>query len=129
MENPTEEHTYRLLPITIKKADGKYTFTCEGYDSYTTDKDIASVRKALLRMKSKDGNGKDKKRSSKNGTYLSMLGDDTVNEVSINVWKSKYPKTLDEFNKLFESSEIKLTKTYIIEGTYCQKGSIIEVLT
>ena len=89
------------------------------------------MKKALRRIKAKDGEEYGKCRSSKKGTYASMLGELDNNDVhKINVWKSKVPHSANEFKKLMESKDMKsitLTKNYLIEGNIIPKGTVLQL--
>jgi hypothetical protein len=108
----------RLIPLRIDNiGENKYHVKCNDTE-YNIEGDEKSVRKAIYRIKGKDGDGKAKKRSSKNGTYVSMIGKD------INVWKSKCPKSAEEFKSLMETT-IELEKPYIIEGIKLKENTIM----
>lgn len=125
-----DEDTRRLIPISIKKLeDNLWNIKIDGGESYNVEGDFDSIKKALRRIKAKDGEEYGKCRSSKKGTYASMLGDIDNNELhKINVWKSKVPHSPDDFKKLMESKEMKtitLTKNYLIEGNIVSKGTVV----
>lgn len=120
----------RLIPITIAHTDGNnWRITVEGKDSYFVKGDIEDIKKVCRRIKAKDGCEHGKCRSSKIGTYLSMVSNSDNEEHKINVWKSRVPYTAEDFKKLMESKEMKtitLTKNYIVEGVIVPKGTLIE---
>ena len=125
-----DENTRRLIPISIKKLeDNLWNIKIDAGESYNVEGDFDSIKKALRRIKAKDGEEYGKCRSSKKGTYASMIGDIDNNELhKINVWKSKVPHSPDDFKKLMESKEMKtitLTKNYLIEGNIVSKGTLI----
>lgn len=125
-----DEDTRRLIPISIKKLeDNLWNIKIDAGESYNVEGDFDSIKKALRRIKAKDGEEYGKCRSSKKGTYASMLGDIDNNELhKINVWKSKVPHSPEDFKKLMESKEMKtitLTKNYLIEGNIVSKGTLI----
>jgi hypothetical protein len=124
------EDTRRLIPMSIKKIeDNLWSIEIDGGESYKIEGDFDSIKKALRRIKGKDGETKGKCRSSKVGTYASMLGEDDNELHKINVWKSKVPHSADEFRKLMENKNMKsitLTKNYLIEGNIIPKGTIVE---
>ena len=123
------EDNRRLIPMRIMHLDGdNWIVSIDGGESYSVKGDIESVKKALRRIKAKDGENKGKCRSSKVGTYLSMISDQGNAEHKINVWKSKVPQNAEEFKKLMECmemNEIKLTKNYLIEGNIVPKGTVV----
>ena len=120
----------RLIPITIAHTDdNNWRITVEGEDSYFVKGDIEDIKKVCRRIKAKDGCEHGKCRSSKIGTYLSMVSNSDNEEHKINVWKSRVPYTAEDFKKLMESKEMKtitLTKNYIVEGVIVPKGTLIE---
>lgn len=129
-----DEDNRRLIPMSVKKLDDNlYSIEIEGGESYKVECDYDSIKKVFRRIKAKDGCEHGKCRSSKIGTYASMLGDENNTDLhKINVWKSKIPHDLQSFMKLCESKEedinmkqVKLTKSYIIEGQIIPKGTII----
>lgn len=131
-----DEDTRRLIPMSVKKLDDNlYSIEIEGGESYKVECDYDSIKKVFRRIKAKDGCEHGKCRSSKIGTYASMLGDENNTDLhKINVWKSKIPHDPQSFMKLCESKEedinmkqVKLTKNYIIEGQIIPKGTIIEL--
>ena len=127
-----DEDTRRLIPISIKKLeDNLWNIKIDGGESYNVEADFDSIKKVLRRIKAKDGCEHGKCRSSKIGTYKSMLGNEDNNNLhKINVWKSKIPHNPQEFKNLMESKEMKtitLTKNYLIEGNIVSKGTIIEL--
>ena len=126
-----DEDTRRLIPISIKKLeDNLWNIKIDGGESYNVEGDFDSIKRALRRIKGKDGENCGKCKSKKVGTYASMLGDIDNNELhKINVWKSKVPHSPEDFKKLMESKEMKtiiLTKNYIVEGAIIPKGTQIE---
>ena len=127
------EDTRRLIAISIKKLeDNLWNIKIDGGESYNVEADFDSIKKVLRRIKAKDGVEYGKCRSSKIGTYKSMLGNEDNNDLhKINVWKSKVPHNPQDFIKLMmESKEMKtitLTKNYLIEGNIVSKGTIIEL--
>lgn len=127
------EDTRRLIAISIKKLeDNLWNIKIDGGESYNVEADFDSIKKVLRRIKAKDGCEHGKCRSSKIGTYKSMLGNEDNNDLhKINVWKSKVPHNPQDFIKLMmESKEMKtitLTKNYLIEGNIVSKGTIIEL--
>ena len=127
-----DEDTRRLIPISIKKLeDNLWNIKIDGGESYNVEADFDSIKKVLRRIKAKDGAEYGKCRSSKRGTYSSMVGEGDDNLHKINVWKSKVPHNPQDFIKLMmESKEMKtitLTKNYLIEGNIVSKGTIIEL--
>lgn len=120
----------RLIPITIAHTDdNNWRITVEGEDSYFVKGDIEDIKKVCRHIKAKDGCEHGKCRSSKIGTYLSMVSNSDNEEHKINVWKSRVPYTAEDFKKLMESKEMKtitLTKNYIVEGVIVPKGTLIE---
>ena len=125
------EDTRRLIPMSIKKLDDNiWSIEIDGAESYKVEGDFDSIKKALRRIKGKDGENKGKCRSSKVGTYASMLGDENSTDLhKVNVWKSKVPHSAEEFKKLMESADMKkiiLTKNYLVEGNIIPKGTILE---
>lgn len=126
------EDTRRLIAISIKKLENNlWSIDIDGGESYKVEADFDSIKKVLRRIKAKDGCEYGKCRSSKKGTYASMIGDIDNNDLhKINVWKSKVPHSPEDFKKLMESKEMKtitLTKNYLIEGNIVSKGTIIEL--
>lgn len=119
----------RLIPITIAHTDdNNWRITVEGEDSYFVKGDIEDIKKVCRRIKAKDGCEHGKCRSSKIGTYMSMVSDSDNKEHKINVWRSKVPYTAEDFKKLMESKEMKsitLTKNYLIEGNIVSKGTVV----
>lgn len=128
-----DEDTRRLIPISIKKLENNlWSIDIDGGESYNVEADFDSIKKVLRRIKAKDGCEHGKCRSSKIGTYKSMLGNIDNNDLhKINVWKSKVPHNPQDFIKLMmESKEMKtitLTKNYLIEGNIVSKGTIISL--
>ena len=125
------EDTRRLIAISIKKLeDNLWNIKIDGGESYNVEADFDSIKKVLRRIKAKDGAEYGKCRSSKIGTYKSMLGNEDNDDLhKINVWKSKVPHNPQDFKKLMESKEMKtitLTKNYIVEGRIIPKGTQIE---
>lgn len=127
-----DKDTRRLIPISIKKLeDNLWNIKIDDCESYNVEADFDSIKKVLRRIKAKDGCEHGKCRSSKIGTYKSMLGNIDNNDLhKINVWKSKVPHNPQDFIKLMmESKEMKtitLTKNYIVEGVIVPKGTLIE---
>ena len=125
------EDTRRLIPMSIKKLeDNLWNIKIDGAESYNVEGDFDSIKKVLRRIKAKDGAEYGKCRSSKKGTYSSMVGEGDDNLHNINVWKSKVPHSPEDFKKLMESKEMKtitLTKNYILEGQIIPKGTIVEL--
>lgn len=125
------EDTRRLIPISIKKLeDNLWNIKIDAGESYNVEGSLDEIKRALRRIKAKDGCEHGKCRSSKIGTYLSMVSDSDNKEHKINVWRSKVPYTAEDFKKLMESKEMKtitLTKNYLIEGNIVSKGTIIEL--
>ena len=125
-----DEDTRRLIPISIKKLeDNLWNIKIDAGESYNVEADFDSIKKVLRRIKAKDGCEHGKCRSSKIGTYKSMLGNEDNNDLhKINVWKSKIPHNPQEFKNLMESKEMKtitLTKNYLIEGNIVSKGTVV----
>ena len=125
------EDNRRLIPISIKKLeDNLWSIEIDGAESYKVEGDFDSIKRALRRIKGKDGDGHGKCRSSKVGTYASMLGDENSTDLhKVNVWKSKVPHSAEEFKKLMESTNMKtitLTKNYLVEGNIIPKGTVVE---
>lgn len=124
-----DEDTRRLIPISIKKLeDNLWNIKIDNGESYNVEGDFDSIKKALRRIKAKDGAEYGKCRSSKKGTYASMVGEGDDNLHNINVWKSKVPHSPEDFKKLMESKEMKtitLTKNYIVEGAILLKGTVV----
>lgn len=127
------EDTRRLIPISIKKLeDNFWNIKIDSGESYNVEGSLDEIKRALRRIKAKDGCEHGKCRSSKVGTYASMLGDIDNNDLhKINVWKSKVPHNPQDFIKLMmESKEMKtitLTKNYLIEGNIISKGTVISL--
>lgn len=127
-----DEDKRRLIAISIKKLENNlWNIKIDGGESYNVEADFDSIKKVLRRIKAKDGCEHGKCRSSKIGTYKSMLGNIDNNDLhKINVWKSKVPHNPQDFIKLMmESKEMKtitLTKNYIVEGVIVPKGTLIE---
>lgn len=127
-----DEDTRRLIPISIKKLeDNLWNIKIDAGESYNVEGSLDEIKRALRRIKAKDGAEYGKCRSSKRGTYSSMVGEGDDNLHKINVWKSKVPHNPQDFIKLMmESKEMKtitLTKNYLIEGNIVSKGTIIEL--
>lgn len=125
-----DEDTRRLIPISIKKLENNlWNIKIDCGESYNVEGDFNSIKKALRRIKAKDGEEYGKCRSSKKGTYASMIGDIDNNDLhKINVWKSKVPHSPDDFKKLMENNKMKsitLTKNYLIEGNIVSKGTVV----
>ena len=126
------EDTRRLIAISIKKLENNlWSIDIDGGESYKVEGSFDEIKRALRRIKAKDGEEYGKCRSFKKGTYASMIGDIDNNDLhKINVWKSKVPHSPEDFKKLMESKEMKtitLTKNYLIEGNIVSKGTIIEL--
>jgi len=125
------EDTRRLIPISIKKLeDNFWNIKIDSGESYNVEGSLDEIKRALRRIKAKDGAEYGKCRSSKKGTYSSMVGEGDDNLHKINVWKSKVPHSPEDFKKLMESKEMKtitLTKNYILEGQIIPKGTIVEL--
>ena len=127
------EDTRRLIAISIKKLENNlWSIDIDGGESYKVEGSFDEIKRALRRIKAKDGCEHGKCRSSKIGTYKSMLGNEDNGDLhKINVWKSKVPHNPQDFIKLMmESKEMKtitLTKNYLIEGNIVSKGTIIEL--
>ena len=127
-----DEDKRRLIAISIKKLENNlWSIDIDGGETYNVEADFDSIKKVLRRIKAKDGCEHGKCRSSKIGTYKSMLGNIDNNDLhKINVWKSKVPHNPQDFIKLMmESKEMKtitLTKNYLIEGNIVPKGTLIE---
>ena len=122
-----DEDTRRLIPISIKKLeDNLWNIKIDASESYNVEGSLDEIKGALRRIKAKDGAEYGKCRSSKRGTYSSMVGEGDDNLHKINVWKSKVPHNPQDFIKLMmESKEMKtitLTKNYLIEGNIVSKG-------
>ena len=124
------EDTRRLIPMTIRHLeDNMWEVSIENAESYKIEGSLDEIKRALRRIKGKDGGEYGKCRSTKVGTYASMISDQDNNEHKINVWKSKLPHTADAFKSLMENinmNQIKLTKNYLIEGHIVSKGTIVE---
>ena len=127
-----DEDTRRLIAISIKKLENNlWSIDIDDGESYKVEGSFDEIKRALRRIKAKDGCEHGKCRSSKIGTYKSMLGNIDNNDLhKINVWKSKVPHNPQDFIKLMmESKEMKtitLTKNYLIEGNIVPKGTLIE---
>ena len=127
-----DKDTRRLIAISIKKLeDNLWNIKIDSGESYNVEGSLDEIKRALRRIKAKDGAEYGKCRSSKIGTYKSMLGNIDNNDLhKINVWKSKVPHNPQDFIKLMmESKEMKtitLTKNYLIEGNIVPKGTLIE---
>ena len=127
-----DEDKRRLIAISIKKLENNlWSIDIDGGESYNVEGSLDEIKRALRRIKAKDGAEYGKCRSSKRGTYSSMVGEGDNNLHKINVWKSKVPHNPQDFIKLMmESKEMKtitLTKNYLIEGNIVSKGTIIEL--
>lgn len=124
-----DEDTRRLIPISIKKLeDNLWNIKIDGGESYNVEGSLDEIKRALRRIKAKDGAEYGKCRSSKKGTYSSMVGEGDDNLHNINVWKSKVPHSPDDFKKLMENNKMKsitLTKNYLIEGNIVSKGTVV----
>lgn len=125
------EDTRRLIPMTIRHLeDNMWEVSIENAESYKIEGSLDEIKRVLRRIKGKDGSEHGKCRSTKVGTYASMISDQDNNLHKINVWKSKIPHNPQEFKNLMESKEMKtitLTKNYLIEGNIVSKGTIIEL--
>lgn len=126
-----DEDNRRLIPMSIRHLeDDLWEVSIDSAESYKVQGDFDSIRKACRRIKAKDGESHNKCRSSKCGTYASMISDTDTNEHHINVWKSKVPHTSADFKKLMENKimtkKITLTKNYLIEGNIFKKGCVVE---
>lgn len=124
------EDTKRLIAISIKKLENNlWSIDIDGGESYKVEGSFDEIKRALRRIKGKDGENCGKCKSKKVGTYASMLGDESSTDLhKINVWKSKVPHSPEDFKKLMESKEMKtitLTKNYLIEGNIVSKGTLI----
>ena len=127
-----DEDNRRLIPISIKKLeDNLWNIKIDASESYNVEGSLDEIKRALRRIKAKDGAEYGKCRSSKRGTYSSMVGEGDDNLHKINVWKSKVPHNPQDFIKLMmENNKMKtitLTKNYLIEGNIVSKGTIIEL--
>lgn len=126
-----DEDTRRLIPMTIRHLeDNMWEVSIENAESYKIEGSLDEIKRVLRRIKGKDGSEHGKCRSTKVGTYASMISDQDNNLHKINVWKSKIPHNPQEFKNLMESKEMKtitLTKNYLIEGNIVSKGTIIEL--
>lgn len=128
-----DEDKRRLIAISIKKLENNlWSIDIDDGESYNVEGSLDEIKRALRRIKAKDGCEHGKCRSSKVGTYASMLGDIDNNDLhKINVWKSKVPHNPQDFIKLMmESKEMKtitLTKNYLIEGNIISKGTVISL--
>lgn len=124
------EDTRRLIPMTIRHLeDNMWEVSIENAESYKIEGSLDEIKRVLRRIKGKDGSEHGKCRSTKVGTYASMISDQDNDLHKINVWKSKIPHNPQEFKNLMESKEMKtitLTKNYIVEGTIIPKGTLIE---
>ena len=125
------EDTRRLIPMTIRHLeDNMWEVSIENAESYKIEGSLDEIKRVLRRIKGKDGSEHGKCRSTKVGTYASMISDQDNNLHKINVWKSKVPHNPQDFIKLMmESKEMKtitLTKNYIVEGAIVPKGTLIE---
>ena len=120
----------RLIPMTIRHLeDNMWEVSIENAESYKIEGSLDEIKRVLRRIKGKDGSEHGKCRSTKVGTYASMISDQDNNLHKINVWKSKVPHNPQDFIKLMmESKEMKtitLTKNYLIEGNIISKGTLI----
>jgi len=125
-----DEDKRRLIAISIKKLENDlWSIDIDGGESYKVEGSFDEIKRALRRIKGKDGENCGKCKSKKVGTYASMLGDESSTDLhKINVWKSKVPHSPEEFKNLMESKEMKtitLTKNYLIEGNIVSKGTLI----
>lgn len=125
-----DEDTRRLIPISIKKLeDNLWNIKIDDGESYNVEGSLDEIKRALRRIKAKDGAEYGKCRSSKKGTYSSMVGEGDDNLHKINVWKSKVPHSPDAFKSLMESTNMKtitLTKNYLVEGNIISKGTKVQ---
>lgn len=123
------EDTRRLIPMTIRHLeDNMWEVSIENAESYKIEGSLDEIKRVLRRIKGKDGSEHGKCRSTKVGTYASMISDQDNNLHKINVWKSKIPHNPQEFKNLMESKEMKtitLTKNYLIEGNIISKGTVV----
>ena len=123
------EDTRRLIPMTIRHLeDNMWEVSIENAESYKIEGSLDEIKRVLRRIKGKDGSEHGKCRSTKVGTYASMVSDQDNNLHKINVWKSKIPHNPQEFKNLMESKEMKtitLTKNYLIEGNIVSKGTVV----
>lgn len=123
------EDTRRLIPMTIRHLeDNMWEVSIENAESYKIEGSLDEIKRVLRRIKGKDGSEHGKCRSTKVGTYASMISDQDNNLHKINVWKSKIPHNPQEFKNLMESKEMKtitLTKNYLIEGNIVSKGTVV----
>lgn len=124
------EDTRRLIPMTIRHLeDNMWEVSIENAESYKIEGSLDEIKRVLRRIKGKDGSEHGKCRSTKVGTYASMISDQDNNLHKINVWKSKVPHNPQDFIKLMmESKEMKtitLTKNYLIEGNIVSKGTVV----
>ena len=81
-----DEDKRRLIAISIKKLeDNLWNIKIDGGESYNVEADFDSIKKVLRRIKAKDGAEYGKCRSSKKGTYSSMVGegDDNLHKIKI----------------------------------------------
>lgn len=95
----------RLIPVVVKMQDNVWDIysTEEGYGHFNCKTTPEKMRTALYRLKAKDGDGITHCHSSKNNTYIGMLRDiDMKGQINLSVWKSKYPKTKEDFEALFK---------------------------
>lgn len=96
-----------LIPFTVKNIDkNKWSITVDENEPFEIEATEDEMRTAILRTKAKDGNGIDRKRSSKKGTYRNMLDGETHY-----MWKSKSFKSAEDFSVLLEKSN-HLKKTF-----------------
>lgn len=106
----------RLIPLKISMVNNNWNIIPEeeGYKKYSFSAESEKVRKMLLRMKAKDG--LDGVRSHRKGRYRDII-DKLTNEgnVTINVWKSKYPKNQEDLNRLLRE-EIMENNRVIFNG-------------
>ena len=126
------EDTRRLIPMTIRHLeDNMWEVSIENAESYKIEGSLDEIKRVLRRIKGKDGSEHGKCRSTKVGTYASMISDQDNDLHKINVWKSKVPHNPQDFIKLMmENNKMKtitLTKNYLIEGNIVSKGTIIEL--
>ncbi len=125
------EDTRRLIPMAIRHLeDNMWEVSIENAESYKIEGSLDEIKRALRRIKGKDGSEHGKCRSTKVGTYASMISDQDNNEHKINVWKSKIPHTAEDFKKLMEKKIMKLitlTKPYLVEGNIIPKGALMRI--
>lgn len=114
----------RLIPLRISSCgENRYSVKIDENDPFEVEADEKSIRKAIYRIKAKDGDGKKSKRSSKNGTYLNMI------DREIYCWKSKCPADAESFKALLENvcNDVITTRKYIIEGHFIPENTYIRI--